>query len=308
MNIASSLPLSALDTEPDLQAGELQEVTAAPAVTSEAALAPDGGAHDADTADIAAIGETAEAAQVVPERAVLPFSFDDEEEDDMAEPFDLAGGEALDFDADPEDLDEDREAATESEDGPDGEAKAEAKKKRSRRSRSRRKNGRTAAADAAGSAGEEDDEAPEAAAPAVEERRPERPERAERSERRPAAAAHPPHEDRREREERRPSAASHAAHEDRRFVPAPAPMARTARSSESYVIPSDMETLGREIIISVPERSRSMADERKIAVFCDLENIALGVRDSDISKFDINLILERLLEKGKIIVKKAYAD
>jgi uncharacterized protein (TIGR00288 family) len=51
-----------------------------------------------------------------------------------------------------------------------------------------------------------------------------------------------------------------------------------------------------------------VSDERKIALFCDLENIALGVRDSDIKKFDINLVLERLLEKGKIIVKKAYAD
>ncbi|RPH57846.1 NYN domain-containing protein, partial [bacterium] len=47
---------------------------------------------------------------------------------------------------------------------------------------------------------------------------------------------------------------------------------------------------------------------RKIAMFCDFENIALGVRDSDIGKFDINMVLERLLEKGKIIVKKAYAD
>jgi uncharacterized protein (TIGR00288 family) len=51
-----------------------------------------------------------------------------------------------------------------------------------------------------------------------------------------------------------------------------------------------------------------MNDERKIAVFCDFENIALGVRDSEIKKFDIHLVLVRLLEKGKIIVKKAYAD
>ncbi|MFL6203147.1 MAG: NYN domain-containing protein [Thermoanaerobaculia bacterium] len=78
--------------------------------------------------------------------------------------------------------------------------------------------------------------------------------------------------------------------------------------TESFTIPaSDFETVGREIIISVPERQR-VADERKIAMFCDLENIALGVRDSDIGKFDIELVLERLLEKGKIIVKKAYAD
>jgi uncharacterized protein (TIGR00288 family) len=49
-------------------------------------------------------------------------------------------------------------------------------------------------------------------------------------------------------------------------------------------------------------------DERKIALFCDLENVALGVRDSDIKKFDITLVLERLLEKGKVIVKRAYCD
>ena len=78
--------------------------------------------------------------------------------------------------------------------------------------------------------------------------------------------------------------------------------------SESFTIPAgDLETVAREIVISVPERQR-VSEERKIAMFCDLENIALGVRDSDIGKFDIELILERLLEKGKIIVKKAYAD
>jgi len=51
-----------------------------------------------------------------------------------------------------------------------------------------------------------------------------------------------------------------------------------------------------------------VSDESKIALFCDFENIALGVRDSAIKKFDINLVLERLVDKGKIIVKKAYAD
>lgn len=51
-----------------------------------------------------------------------------------------------------------------------------------------------------------------------------------------------------------------------------------------------------------------MNDERKLALFCDLENIALGVRDSEVKKFDIQLVLERLLEKGRIIAKKAYAD
>src|SRR4051794_8827543 len=79
-------------------------------------------------------------------------------------------------------------------------------------------------------------------------------------------------------------------------------------SPSRYVIsPSEVESMAREIVISVPDRQRA-DHERKIAMFCDLENIALGVRDSEISKFDINLVLERLVEKGKIIVKKAYAD
>ena len=81
------------------------------------------------------------------------------------------------------------------------------------------------------------------------------------------------------------------------------------RGTDSYVInPSELEPMTREIVISVPDRQRSASDERKIALFCDFENIALGVRDSEIGKFEITLILERLLEKGKIIVKKAYAD
>jgi len=52
-----------------------------------------------------------------------------------------------------------------------------------------------------------------------------------------------------------------------------------------------------------------MADkftERNLALFCDFENIALGVRDTKYAKFDINEVLERLLVKGSIIVKKAY--
>jgi uncharacterized protein (TIGR00288 family) len=47
--------------------------------------------------------------------------------------------------------------------------------------------------------------------------------------------------------------------------------------------------------------------ERNLAVFMDFDNIALGARDAHI-RFDINLLLQRLLEKGRILVKKAYAD
>src|SRR5579872_2479139 len=45
-----------------------------------------------------------------------------------------------------------------------------------------------------------------------------------------------------------------------------------------------------------------------LALFCDFENIALGVRDARYEKFDITRILERLLLKGSIVVKKAYCD
>ena len=48
--------------------------------------------------------------------------------------------------------------------------------------------------------------------------------------------------------------------------------------------------------------------ENNLAVFCDFENVALGVRDAKYAKFDINKILERLLVKGSIVVKKAYCD
>jgi len=172
------------------------------------------------------------------------------------------------------------EAETEAEAEGDGEerdedSKPEVRKKRSRRSRGgRRKNGRTlAGAAGAGGAdpGEEDDD---------EDAGPEE-----------LVAQFLP----------APSAS-----------PAPSPLQLTPRASragESYVISAnDLDAASREIIISVPDRQRPQHEERKIAVFCDFENIALGVRDSEISKFDIGLILERLLEKGKIIVKKAYAD
>ena len=45
-----------------------------------------------------------------------------------------------------------------------------------------------------------------------------------------------------------------------------------------------------------------------MALFCDFENVALGVRDAKFAKFDITKVLERLLLKGSIVVKKAYCD
>jgi uncharacterized protein (TIGR00288 family) len=49
-------------------------------------------------------------------------------------------------------------------------------------------------------------------------------------------------------------------------------------------------------------------ETRNMALFCDFENIALGVRDAKYAQFDISRVLERLLLKGSIVVKKAYCD
>ena len=50
------------------------------------------------------------------------------------------------------------------------------------------------------------------------------------------------------------------------------------------------------------------SDTRNMAVFCDFENLALGVREAKYDKFDMKKVLERLLVKGSIVVKKAYCD
>jgi uncharacterized protein (TIGR00288 family) len=52
----------------------------------------------------------------------------------------------------------------------------------------------------------------------------------------------------------------------------------------------------------------SSDDNISMALFCDFENVALGVRDANYEKFDIKPVLERLLLKGSIVVKKAYCD
>lgn len=49
-------------------------------------------------------------------------------------------------------------------------------------------------------------------------------------------------------------------------------------------------------------------DTQIMALFCDFENVALGVRDANYAQFDITKVLERLLLKGSIVVKKAYSD
>jgi uncharacterized protein (TIGR00288 family) len=56
------------------------------------------------------------------------------------------------------------------------------------------------------------------------------------------------------------------------------------------------------------KQSRRDEGDSIMAVFLDLENLALGARDSHFPGFDITKVLERLLVKGHIVVKKAYCD
>lgn len=49
-------------------------------------------------------------------------------------------------------------------------------------------------------------------------------------------------------------------------------------------------------------------DSATLAVFIDLENVAIGVREARLDTFDVKLVLERLVEKGNVVVRRAYAD
>ena len=49
-----------------------------------------------------------------------------------------------------------------------------------------------------------------------------------------------------------------------------------------------------------------MSEEPLIAVFVDFENLAIGVRQMKAGQFQIQLLLKRLLEKGRIVYKRAY--
>ena len=74
-------------------------------------------------------------------------------------------------------------------------------------------------------------------------------------------------------------------------------------SAVSHQISSSSAATGAGPVL--PTRS---SVEQRLSLFIDFENIALGVRDAQYKKFDINLVLQRLIEKGRIVFKKAYAD
>ncbi len=111
-------------------------------------------------------------------------------------------------------------------------------------------------------------------------------------------------DDREEAAPKRPARRRSRARKAPEPAPAPAATAETAATTPAV---SELREL-LQLLTGTSDPSPSIADERKIALFFDFENIALGIKDSEVPKFEVHLVLERLLEKGKIIVKKAYAD
>lgn len=55
-------------------------------------------------------------------------------------------------------------------------------------------------------------------------------------------------------------------------------------------------------------QTENITQTENLALYCDFENIAIGVRDARYADFDMRKVLDRLLVKGKIVVKKAYCD
>jgi uncharacterized LabA/DUF88 family protein len=95
----------------------------------------------------------------------------------------------------------------------------------------------------------------------------------------------------------------------RAAAPAPGPPAlAVAPAAPAPAAPAGAASSAAMSFGSVPQLPARPAIEQRLAVFIDFENIALGVRDAKYQKFDINLVLQRLIEKGRIVFKKAYAD
>src|SRR6267143_6987746 len=83
-------------------------------------------------------------------------------------------------------------------------------------------------------------------------------------------------------------------------------MREGCKSSSLRLLPFTHSLFTHSLFTGFPMSTQN--DERNMAVFCDFENIALGVREAKYDKFDMKKVLERLLVKGSIVVKKAYCD
>src|SRR6185312_440308 len=99
-------------------------------------------------------------------------------------------------------------------------------------------------------------------------------------------------------------AGSHAVRPPRRGGVRLAPTPRTLEGGAARRAQRGCYTRG----FHLEPRMATSPDTSNLAVFCDFENIALGVRDARYPQLDIRLVIERLLLKGSIVVRKAYCD
>ena len=105
---------------------------------------------------------------------------------------------------------------------------------------------------------------------------------------------------------RRHKARATSGEEPRPATDLPSPPAVIAPPALTPVTPAAVPLSAPVSFGSGPPARSSV--EQRLSLFIDFENIALGVRDAQYKKFDINLVLQRLIEKGRIVFKKAYAD
>ena len=90
------------------------------------------------------------------------------------------------------------------------------------------------------------------------------------------------------------------------LVPAAASQSPSPLQSPALSQPSSMSPMSVSSVSPGPPARQSV--DQRLSLFIDFENIALGARDAKYKKFDIHLVLQRLIEKGRIVYKKAYAD
>jgi uncharacterized protein (TIGR00288 family) len=106
---------------------------------------------------------------------------------------------------------------------------------------------------------------------------------------------------------RRGGARRHKGNGDRDHAPNPAPLSPAiAPAPALFSAPGAVPVPASSPSLALPPARQ--AAEQRLSLFIDFENIALGARDAKYKKFDINLVLQRLIEKGRIVYKKAYAD
>jgi uncharacterized protein (TIGR00288 family) len=106
--------------------------------------------------------------------------------------------------------------------------------------------------------------------------------------------------------DRKPSRRRRGGARRHKSYPTPAPAEDSPAVQALLPAPAPVSAASAMSVPSGPPARPAV--EQRLSLFIDFENIALGVRDAQYKKFDIQLVLQRLIEKGRIVYKKAYAD